>query len=68
MLSLLLNPLSTESVKPNHLTVTEDNNEINSLLPLYAKHRETDELILKLMQSTLDELTPVNSSSLFWLI
>ena len=69
MLSKVLNQLSTAIEKPYRLTNVEDNNnQTINILVLYLNHIDANVLISQSMQSKLNTLTPVNASSLYWLI
>ena len=68
MLSKVLNQLSTAIDKTNHLTKPVDNNKTINILMLYLNHMDANVLISQSIQRKLNALTPVNSSSLYWLI
>jgi len=69
MLSPVLNQLSTAIDKPYRLTNVEDNhNQTINILVLYLNHIDANVLISQSIQSKLNTLTPVNASSLYWLI
>jgi len=68
MLSPVLNQLSTVIEKPNRLTMADNNTKTTNILVLYVIHMHADVLISESIQGKLEALTPVNASSLYWLI
>jgi len=66
MLSPVLKPLSATD-KPHRLTVAE-NNLTTKVLALYVIHIDTEKLDLASINRKFEALTPVNASSLYWLI
>ena len=68
MLSPVKNPLSTVIDKPTRLTNTETNKTTTHSLKLLHQPIDINEPVIKTNQRKLNALTPVNASSLFWLI